>query len=144
MDVIVKRFEDLSLTELYEIIRCRIEVFVVEQDIPYQDLDHIDNISTHVFIKNNNRIIAYLRVIDPRAECKDACIGRVLVMKEFRGNGLARRLMFKGIEVGKKLSDGIVLHAQTYLREFYESLGFVTTSDEYILEGRPHITMKLQ
>lgn len=72
-----------------------------------------------------------------------ASIGRVLTRKEARGHGLARALMLKGIDVAKSMGAGIEIEAQTYLKEFYESLGFMVCSDEFIYEGRPHISMKM-
>lgn len=141
MEIVAKRFEGLTPDELYEILRCRVEVFVVEQNIPYQDLDGIDCNSTHVFIKNNNRIIAYLRVIDAGIKYDEVSIGRVLVDKEHRGKGLGRMIMLKGIEIANNSSDGIIINAQTYLRLFYESLGFKPVSEIFTLEGRPHVTM---
>lgn len=92
MEIKAKRFEELTLSELYEILRCRAEVFVVEQKIVYQDLDEADKSSTHVFVEERGRIKAYLRVIDPRIKHSVASIGRVLTMKQYRGSGLARIL----------------------------------------------------
>lgn len=143
MEITVKNFIELTTEEIYEILRLRSEVFVVEQDSVYQDIDGRDNHSVHIFIKNDNGILSYLRVIKPGVMHAAASIGRVLTRKEARGHGLARALMLKGIDVAKSMGAGIEIEAQTYLKEFYESLGFMVCSDEFIYEGRPHISMKM-
>lgn len=159
----VKRFSELTGDELYEILRDRSQVFVVEQGCAYQDLDGKDERSIHIFIKEDkkiekednkikkednqikeyNRILAYLRVIIPEEARDTVSIGRVLTIKEARGHGLARKLMQKGIEVAKSLAPTIEIEAQAYLKEFYESLGFKACSDVFQYEGRPHISMVL-
>ena len=144
MKIQIKRFEELTTAELYEILRCRAEVFVVEQNCVYQDLDNEDSRSTHVYIENNGKILAYLRVIDPGVKYPAASIGRVLTMKEARGKGLARPLMEEAIKLAKEKSPVVEIEAQAYLREFYKSLGFTATSEEFMLEGRLHLSMKLE
>lgn len=145
----VKRFSELTVDELYEILRDRSQVFVVEQGCAYQDLDGKDERSIHIFIreenqiKEDNRILAYLRVIIPEEGRDTVSIGRVLTIKEARRHGLARKLMQKGIEVAKSLAPTIEIEAQAYLKEFYESLGFIACSDVFQYEGRPHISMVL-
>ena len=143
MDIKIKRFEDLTTSELYEILRCRAEVFVVEQNCDYQDLDMLDMVSTHLYIEADGKIMAYLRVIDPGVKYSAASIGRVLTMKEFRGQGLTRLLMSEAIRIGKSLCDTIEIEAQAYLTEFYNSLGFRRTSDIFMLDGIPHVSMML-
>lgn len=144
MEISVKRFEQLTGAELYEILRCRTQVFVVEQDIPYQDMDNADQVSTHVFAQEDGRIKAYLRIIDPEIKRSRVHIGRVLVMKEYRGKGIARELMRCGIKIGKTMSKQIEISAQTYLIDFYKSLGFEVTSEVFEMEGRPHVSMILK
>lgn len=143
MDIKIKRFEDLTTSELYEILRCRAEVFVVEQNCDYQDLDMLDMASTHLYIEADGKIMAYLRVIDPGVKYSAASIGRVLTMKEFRGQGLTRLLMSEAIRIGKSLCDTIEIEAQAYLTELYNSLGFRRTSDVFMLAGIPHVSMVL-
>ena len=144
MEIRIKRFEELTTAELYEILRCRAEVFIVEQNCVYQDIDHEDSSSTHVYIENNGQILAYLRVIDPGVKYPAASIGRVLTMKEARGKGLSRLLMEEAIKLAKEKSPVIEIEAQAYLRVFYMSLGFIATSEEFMLEGRLHLSMKLE
>lgn len=136
------RFNELTARQLYEIMRCRAEVFVVGQNIAYQDLDRLDFDSTHVFIEDNDRILSYLRVIDPGAKSDSAVIGRVLTVEEARRKGLARQLMLAGIDVALKLSPTVRLDAQSYLKQFYLSLGFRQTSNEFLILGIPHIEME--
>ena len=134
MKVEIKKFNELGLEELYEIFRLRSEVFVVEQECIYNDVDGKDLDSVHVMIKNEGRIEAYLRVIKEGISYEDCSIGRVLVAKEARGKGLARRIVKEGIdyitrEWNKKK---ITIGAQEYLKEFYGSFGFKTVSDVYM------------
>ena len=143
MEIKARRFDELTASDLYEILRCRAEVFVVEQNCVYQDLDGEDMSSTHLYIEDGGRIKAYLRIIDPGIKYPSASIGRVLVMKPFRGKGLARPLMIEAIRIAKYYSDTIEIEAQAYLRSFYKSLGFVETSEEFMLDGIPHISMVL-
>lgn len=143
MKIHARRFDQLTTPELYEILRCRTEVFVVEQNCVYQDMDEADKSSTHLFIEDCGRISAYLRVIDPGIKFPSASIGRVITMKPFRRQGLARTLMTEAIRLGLSLSDSIEIEAQAYLRNFYKSLGFIEISDEFILDGLPHIRMRL-
>ena len=143
MKIKVKRFEELTTSELYEILRCRAEVFIVGQHCNYQDIDGADKASTHIYFEEDGSILAYLRVIDPGVKFPAASIGRVLTMNEFRSHGLARKLMLEGISVAQKLSDTIEIEAQSYLVDFYRSLGFRETSEEYLIDGLPHISMVL-
>lgn len=143
LKMIVKSFDELTLSELYQIIRGRLAVFVVEQDVPYQDLDGLDQHSRHLFLKVQDRVVGYLRVIEPGFCGESAHIGRLYVDEDFRGQGLAEQLMHKGIEIGKSMSGAIDIEAQTYLQHFYERLGFAATSEPFILEARPHISMTL-
>lgn len=141
MEIKIKRFEELTVAEMYEILRCRVEVFVVEQGCAYQDIDGEDVMSTHLFMMEQGRILAYLRIIDPGVRHKELSVGRVLTMKEFRGRGLSRQLMLEAIKVAGRMADCVELDAQTYLIDFYKSLGFIPVSDEFIYESRPHVRM---
>lgn len=138
----IKKFEELSAGELYDVLRCRAEVFAVEQNIAYQDLDGLDQNSLHIFLKDGDAIVSYARVIRPQHGC--AMIGRVLTMRPYRRQGHARRVMLCAIEQAGRMSPVIEIHAQAYLKGFYESLGFMAIGDEYILEGLPHLTMKIE
>ena len=139
----IKRFEELTTTELYEILRVRAEVFVVEQTCVYQDLDLKDKKAYHLFCENNGEIVAYLRILDKGVSYPEISIGRVLTRETNRSTGLAREMMQKAISfVEEELSEmQIRISAQLYLKRFYESLGFSVTSDIYLEDDIEHIEM---
>lgn len=142
----IKRFESLSLSELYRILQVRNQVFVVEQNCPYLDIDGLDQQSFHVFLKQNNQIIAYARLIDPDIVYRNsAAIGRVLVKQGFRHQGHAKTIMKACIDHALETYDTstITLSAQSYLTDFYQSLGFIIKGDDYLEDGIPHIKMTL-
>lgn len=144
MDVVVKRFEELSAEEIYEILKVRVAVFVVEQNCAYQEIDDKDKYSYHVFLKDDTGIQAYLRVIDKGVSFEDVSIGRVLTLK--RGCGLGKRILLEGIKVAKEKmkADRIKINAQSYTKEFYEKAGFKQVSEEFLEDGIPHIQMVLE
>ena len=142
METVVKKFEELTLWELYEILRIRSEVFVVEQNCVYQDLDEIDQEAYHVYLKENGKIWAYLRVIDKGKRLDEVSIGRVISLK--RRCGLGGKLMEEGIKVAEEKfgAKRIKIGAQAYARPFYESAGFRVIKEEtYMEDGIPHIYM---
>lgn len=141
MEIIVKHFKELTLEELYEILKIRAEVFVVEQDCAYQDLDDIDQDSYHVYLKENDKMIGYLRVIDKDKRLDEVSLGRVVSLKRRCGVGTA--LMKAGIAVAKEKYGAmkIKIGAQLYAKPFYEQVGFYQISDEYLEDGIPHIYM---
>lgn len=139
----IKRFEEMTTTELYEILRVRSEVFVVEQTCIYQDLDLKDKKAYHLFCENNGEIAAYLRILDKGVSYPEISIGRVLTRETNRRIGLARVMMQKAISfVEEELSEmQIRISAQLYLKQFYESLGFLITSEVYLEDDIEHIEM---
>ena len=141
MSVVVKQFNQLTVEELYEIIKLRVEVFVVEQNCPYQDLDEIDKEAYHVYIREEGKMVAYLRVIDKEKRLDEVSIGRVISLK--RRQGLGTRLMQEGIKVAKEKfgAKRIKIGAQCYAKPFYEGCGFKQISGEYLEDGIPHIYM---
>lgn len=142
MELIVKQFEELSSLELYEILKARVAVFVVEQHCPYQEIDGKDPACVHVFYRENQQIQAYLRVVPPGISYKNASIGRVLTLQ--RGSGLGKELMLEGIRIAEELYDAqeIDIQAQSYARGFYEQCGFVQISEEFLEDDIPHINMR--
>ncbi len=144
MDLSVKRFEELTADELYEILKARAAVFVVEQNCAYQDIDGKDKYAYHVFLKDEAGIQAYLRVIEKGISFEEASIGRVLTIK--RGCGLGKILMLEGIKIAKEKlnADRIRIGAQCYAKAFYEKVGFRQASGEYLEDGIPHIQMVLE
>ena len=138
MELLVKRFNDLSNDELYAILKARVDIFVVEQNCPYEEIDDMDQKALHLYLKDNDRIKAYLRIID----CDDhAKIGRVIAID--RRKGLGTEIMNEAIRICKQdlKKDRIALEAQTYVQEFYEKLGFRQVSEPFYLDGIEHIKM---
>ncbi|MFN0728471.1 GNAT family N-acetyltransferase [Polaribacter gochangensis] len=143
MEFFIKEFYQLSLDELYRILQLRSEIFVVEQDCVYQDLDFKDQKSLHVFGKKNNSIIAYTRIFKPGDYFKEASIGRVVVDAKERKFGYGHDLMkasIKAIQEQFNTSE-ITISAQVYLQKFYETHGFKKVGEEYLEDGIPHIEM---
>lgn len=144
MELIIKRFDDLSLQELYDILKLRVAVFVVEQNCPYQEIDDKDQKSYHMFYKENGEILAYLRVVDKGVSFDEVSIGRVISAQRRRGMG--SMLIAEGIAFAKeKMSaKAIKIEAQTYAKPFYEKQGFKQVSEEFLEDGIPHILMLLE
>jgi ElaA protein len=139
----LKKFDDLTPQELYKVIQLRNEVFVVEQNCPYQDADNKDLSSYHFMGWNNEKLLAYTRILPPGLSYAEASIGRVVSSPSARGTGIGRELMIRSIEQTKKLfGEGpIKIGAQLYLKKFYTSLGFQQTSDIYLEDNIEHIEM---
>ncbi len=143
LKTIVKTFEELNLEELYSILQLRSEVFVVEQDCVYQDLDGKDKKALHVIGKKKGRIVAYTRIFRPGDYFKEASIGRVVVAKDERKFGYGILIMEASINVVEDVlkEETIKISAQTYLNKFYKELGFVSVGKEYLEDGILHIAM---
>jgi len=143
VSVFVKSFEELSKLELYKILRLRAEVFIVEQDCVYQDVDDKDQKALHVLLKKSEDIIGYTRLFWPGDYFKEASIGRVVISKEERHNNYGSQLMKASIlAVSEKMKEKkIKISAQTYLKKFYNNLGFLESGKEYLEDGIPHIAM---
>lgn len=141
MQLLIKHFNELTADELYEILAARAEVFVVEQNCAYQDLDGIDKNAYHVYYKEDGKIVAYLRVIDKGERLDEVSIGRVISLK--RRCGLGSALMREGLRVAKEKfgATKVKIGAQLYAKPFYESVGFKQISGEYLEDGIPHIYM---
>ncbi len=118
----------------------RVEIFIVEQNCPYQDLDDKDLVSYHLFLKDNDEIIAVLRIIPEYVSYDEMSIGRVVVKKTHRGRGIAKSMMKKAMEfiVNDLGKNSIRLSGQAYLTDFYQELGFKKVSDEYLEDGIKH------
>lgn len=141
MKVITKRFEQLTSLELYLILQARAEVFALEQKIVYQDMDNLDQKSTHIFIIENGELISYARLIDPGVKYDEPSIGRVLTVKPARGKHYATQILLTALMHAQKFNMPVRIEAQSYLREYYEKQGFEAISDEFLLEGIKHISM---
>jgi ElaA protein len=143
MNFITKSFSELNITELYNILQLRSEVFVVEQDCVYQDLDFKDQKSLHIFGYKNDKIVAYTRIFKPGDYFDNASIGRVVVEVNERKYGYGHDLMKASIASIKDIFkvDNITISAQVYLKKFYESHGFLKVGNDYLEDGIPHIRM---
>ena len=141
--IAAKTFYELNNQELYQILRLRSEVFVVEQDCVYQDLDNKDQISIHIFQKEKDEIVAYTRIFKSGDYYKNPSIGRVVVSKKNRGKELGKKIMIHSIGYIKKNLKGekIELSAQKYLDKFYKDLGFYKIGEDYLEDGIPHQRM---
>lgn len=139
----VKEFNQLTTKELYEILKVRAEVFVVEQQCIFQDLDSKDEVSYHLFIEDNSEIVAYLRILPPNISYSEAAIGRVLTKAEHRKKGISRKLVQNAINfVTDSLGEQTIrISAQAYLLKFYNDLGFESVSEVYLEDGIEHIEM---
>ena len=136
-----KRFEELTLEELYQIVKLRVDVFVVEQRCPYPELDGKDQEALHVFAWDEEGLQAYLRVLRPGVSFPEASLGRVISRK--RRQGLGTQLLEQGLQAAERwLGKGpIRIEAQTYARGLYEKAGFRQVSGECLEDGIPHIQM---
>ncbi|HRX12363.1 MAG TPA: GNAT family N-acetyltransferase [Draconibacterium sp.] len=141
-----KPFAGLSNDELYEILQLRAEIFVVEQNCVYNDLDELDKLAVHQFLKKNGEIVAYSRLLKPGSRFSEYSIGRVVVKQSERGTGLGIELMnyAKDYILNEWKAAKIKISAQKYLRKFYEDLGFEVVTDEYLEDGIPHFGMIFQ
>lgn len=139
----IKPFSALNLQELYALLRLRSEIFVVEQQCIYLDLDGKDTEALHVLGWKGSELCGYCRVFRPGDYFEEASIGRVAVSSEFRGNGYGARLMEFTIQaIQKEIGDcPIAISAQAYLQRFYEELGFKPEGELYKEDGIPHIRM---
>lgn len=144
MELRIKRFYELTVDELYSILQLRVSVFVVEQQCAYPEIDGLDRDALHVWLEDEDGIEAYLRVLDRGAESEYCAIGRVIAVK--RRCGLGSRILQEGVRAARDFfgAEAVYLEAQTYARRFYERQGFRSISDEFLLDGIPHIRMLLE
>ncbi|MEL4025133.1 GNAT family N-acetyltransferase [Lysinibacillus endophyticus] len=146
MNFQLKTFNELTTTELYNILKERTDVFVVEQNCPYPEVDGKDLQSYHLFKEENGEIIAYLRILPPGVSYPELSIGRVLVKEDYRGQKLAQQMMEEALSyITSELKETTVkIQAQHYLEDFYRSFGFEVISEVYLEDGIPHIDMLLK
>lgn len=142
-----KKFDDLSVHELYQFLKLRQDVFVIEQTCIYPDFDGRDYVCIHALQRDEaGELIGYLRILPPGQTFDTAAIGRVLVREDARGSGAARTLMTEALSYIRDtlMQRQVKLSAQQYLIGFYESLGFTAISQGYLEDGIPHIDMMLE
>lgn len=136
-----KRFDELTARELYELLRVRSQVFVVEQNCVYQDMDGDDQQSIHLWLTVGDRLVALARVCPAGTHMSEVSIGRVVTTE--RGRGYGRQIMLHAISTARELfgATRIDIEAQEYARGFYEGVGFRQSSGTFMLDGIPHIRM---
>jgi len=143
MNWILKPFDDLTPKELYKILQLRNEVFIVEQNCPYQDCDNKDIYAWHLMGMMEDRLLAYSRLLAPGISYRESSIGRIVSSPSTRKTGMGKKLMQESIEQIRNLfqTDTIRIGAQLYLQKFYESFGFTRDGDIYLEDNIPHIIM---
>ena len=144
MEQYIKKFDELTIYELYDILKLRSQVFVVEQQINCQDLDGYDLITIHIFLKKESEIVAYLRVFPKNTKYKEVSMGRVATL--IRKKGIGSELLRTAIDyVFNVLKDDLIrISAQTHAIGFYEKHGFKSQGEIYLDEGTEHIDMYLK
>lgn len=143
----IKKFNDLTVNEMYEIAKSRFEVFVCEQKIvEEQDFDDKDKVCHHIMLKENERVVAYCRIVPKGVGYDYISVGRVLVLSSHRRKGIAQEMMKVALEFIKNNLDEktVVLSAQLYAKGLYESVGFNVISDVYDEVNIPHVKMKVE
>lgn len=147
-----KRFDELSTHDLYAILQLRAEIFVVEQDCVYQDVDGFDQAALHIMghlaaaeEQGASQLVCYARLLAPGVKYEGASVGRVVTRKSARGGGLGKTLMLQSLAFSREHwpETAITISAQQYLQKFYTELGFETQSEPYDEDGIPHIQMRL-
>lgn len=138
----IKSFEELTVDELYELLRVRTEVFVVEQDCVYQDMDGDDKQAIHVWLTQDDKVVALARVCPAGVHLPTISIGRVITT--VRGKGYGKQIMLAAIDVAQQYfgATSIDIEAQEYAKGFYQGVGFKQTSDTFMLDGITHIKMR--
>ncbi|MGV3461691.1 MAG: GNAT family N-acetyltransferase [Flavobacterium sp.] len=139
----IKRFNELSLPELYQVLQLRSEVFVVEQNCVYQDIDGKDAKAVHVFSGEDGQVAAYCRLFGPGDYFENTSIGRVVIGEKYRDRKWGHAMMKAAIDAIAAIwqTSAITISAQLYLKKFYETHGFVQSGEQYLEDGIPHIRM---
>lgn len=139
-----RRFNELTAQELYDILRLRSQVFVVEQDSVYQDLDHLDQYAIHLLAKHNGQLAGYIRILPAGWKYPDPSFGRLVVDASYRGHGLGHALTKLALGYMDRYYPGraIRIEAQAYLQAFYQAYGFLIIRGPYMLDGIQHLEMR--
>jgi len=143
LEAIIKSFEELTPQELYRVLQLRSEIFVVEQNCVYQDMDDKDQKALHVLGMKNGKLVAYTRIFKPGDYFENASIGRVVVSRKERQHKYGYDIMNASIKAVNDYFNAtkIKIGAQCYLKKFYNNLGFKEVGEEYLEDGIPHIHM---
>jgi ElaA protein len=139
----IKSFEEITTSELYEIIKARVDVFVVEQDCPYHDLDGYDQQAIHIWAEEDKHVLAYCRIFNKGIKYPETSIGRVLTTEKARGKSLGKQLIQYAVETieNRFHTSEVRISAQDYLLRFYSGFGFEDTGKKYLEDNIPHTEM---
>ena len=139
----IKTFDELTTSELYQIIKARVDVFVVEQNSPYPDLENYDQKAIHIWAENDGEVLAYCRIFDKGIKYPETSIGRVLTTEKGRGKSLGKQLIQYAVETieNRFKTPEIRISAQDYLLRFYSYFGFSETEKKYLEDNIPHTEM---
>lgn len=139
----IKTFEEFTVPELYNVLKARINVFVVEQNCPYPDLDDYDQKAVHIWAEQDGEVLANCRIFDKGIKYPEASIGRVLTTEKARGKNLGKQLIAYAIETieARFRTDEVRISAQDYLLKFYGEFGFEDTGKKYLEDDIPHTEM---
>ncbi|MBB6371199.1 GNAT family N-acetyltransferase [Chryseobacterium shigense] len=139
----IKIFNEFTVPELYAILKARIDVFVIEQNCPYPDLDNYDQKAVHIWAEEDGEILAYCRVFDKGIKYDETSLGRVLTTEKARGKNLGRQLIKYAVEIieNRFHTSEIKISAQDYLLRFYSEFGFIDTGKKYLEDDIPHTEM---
>ena len=143
MNIKIRYFDELNTTELYEILKLRQAVFVVEQNCPYHDIDEYDPVSVHLMMIEGDELIGYARITEKGTRYPEVSIGRFLVKKDFRKDGYGDKLFTRAIDFIKDdmKEDTIKIQAQTYMKNYYVKKGFKEISEAYLEDDIEHVDM---
>lgn len=134
--------QEISADNLYQILKLRQDVFIIEQDCIYNDIDDLDPVSEHIFLKGDKQIIAYSRLVPAGKKFEYPSIGRIVTHKSFRGQGYGKEIIQRSLTIlSQRGIKTVVIEAQSHLQKFYESLKFEKISDPYDVDGIMHIKM---
>lgn len=139
----IKSFEEITTSELYEIIKARVDVFVVEQNCPYPDLDGYDQKAIHLWAEKDHNVLAYCRIFNKGIKYPETSIGRVLTTEKARGKNLGKQLIQYAVETieNRFHTSEVRISAQDYLLRFYSGFGFEDTGKKYLEDNIPHTEM---
>tara|TARA_R110002049_G_scaffold85102_8_gene216576 strand:- start:792 stop:1235 length:444 start_codon:yes stop_codon:yes gene_type:complete len=143
LEIQIKSFKELTTQELYNLLQLRSEVFVVEQDCVYQDIDGKDQKALHILGYKNSKLVAYTRIFKPGDYFEKSSIGRVVVLENERQHNYGYEIMKASVDaIRRHYNEAVIeISAQTYLKKFYNSLDFKEIGEEYLEDGIPHIAM---
>lgn len=133
---------EFNSLHLYEVLKLRQDIFIIEQNCIYDDIDGLDKHSDHLLLLRNKDLVGYLRIVPDGKKFDEISLGRIVIHKNFRGGGYGEKLVKKGIQIaaGKKPGE-VRIEAQSHLESFYQKLGFRTVSNSYDVDGIPHLQM---